>query len=156
TVAGMRTLLINPPYQTITSNWGVGHQVPLGLLMVGGGLTHAGFEVALLAAEARHPSVEQVARDVPRTAPDVVLTGHAGSTPAPPVTMAMLAAVKRAAPKTRCGYGGVYPTYHDQQVLRDQSTVDFIVRGEGEATAVALLRAIGTGADLSTVDGITY
>ena len=24
----MRALLINPPYQTITSNWGVGHQVP--------------------------------------------------------------------------------------------------------------------------------
>jgi hypothetical protein len=28
----MKVLLINPPYQTITSNFGVGHQVPLGLL----------------------------------------------------------------------------------------------------------------------------
>ena len=34
----MRALLVNPPYQTLTSNLGVGHQVPLGLLMVGGAL----------------------------------------------------------------------------------------------------------------------
>ena len=38
----MKILLINPPYQTLTSNLGVGQQVPLGLLMGGGALFDAG------------------------------------------------------------------------------------------------------------------
>jgi hypothetical protein len=37
----MRILLINPPYQTLTANVGVGRQIPLGLLMVGGPLLDA-------------------------------------------------------------------------------------------------------------------
>jgi anaerobic magnesium-protoporphyrin IX monomethyl ester cyclase len=57
----MHTLLINPPYQTITSNRGVGHQVPLGLLMVGGALRDAGFDVSLLDAEALTMNEEHIA-----------------------------------------------------------------------------------------------
>ena len=55
----MRAMLINPPYQTITSNFGVGHQVPLGLLMVGGALLDAGHDVRLLDAEATGLSSER-------------------------------------------------------------------------------------------------
>ncbi|HZN77658.1 MAG TPA: radical SAM protein [Micromonosporaceae bacterium] len=149
-------MLVNPPYQTITSNFGVGHQVPLGLLMVGGVLLDAGHDVTLLDAEALDLSHARIADEVRRTRPDVVLTGHAGSTPAHPVTMEMLAAIRRASPETRCVYGGVFPTYHDEQVLRQHPAVDVVVRGEGEATAAALVSAWARGADLSTVDGITY
>jgi len=46
----MKILLVNPPYQTLTSNLGVGHQIPLGLLMVGGALIDAGHQVELLDA----------------------------------------------------------------------------------------------------------
>src|SRR3954470_8783285 len=81
----MKVLLINPPYQTITSNLGVGHQVPLGLLMVGGPLIDAGHEVKLLDAECRRLGVRAVVHAVRRWDPDVVMTGHAGSTPAHPV-----------------------------------------------------------------------
>jgi anaerobic magnesium-protoporphyrin IX monomethyl ester cyclase len=153
----MHAMLINPPYQTITSNKGVGHQVPLGLLMVGGALADAGFEVSLLDAEAAHLSPRQIAERVRRRAPAAVFTGHAGSTPAHPVTMAMLAEVKRAAPQALTVYGGVYPTYHDAHVLRQHSAVDVVVRGEGEATAVALMDTVRAGAldALSTVDGLT-
>ena len=49
----MKVLLINPPYQTNTSNVGVGHQVPLGLLMIGAPLIDAGHDVKLLDAECR-------------------------------------------------------------------------------------------------------
>jgi anaerobic magnesium-protoporphyrin IX monomethyl ester cyclase len=151
----MRTLLVNPPYQTITSNRGVGHQVPLGLLMVGGALLDAGHETTLLDAEALHLTDGQIAEHVRRVRPGLVLTGHAGSTPAHPVCMAVLRAVKEAAPSTVTVYGGVFPTYHDEQVLAEHPYVDVIVRGEGEATAVALADAV-THDRLSTVDGITY
>ena len=60
----MKVLLVNPPYQTLTSNLGVGHQVPLGLLMIGDALIDAGFETRLLDAEALHLSDRTVAHHV--------------------------------------------------------------------------------------------
>ena len=151
----MQVTIINPPYQTITSNWGVGHQVPLGLLMVGGALLDAGHDVTLLDAEALRLDADLVAEEVRRRQPDVVMTGHAGSTPAHPVCMAMFDAIKRVCPGVVCVYGGVYPTYHDEQIMAERPAVDAIIRGEGEATAVALLDAL-PAADLSDVDGVTY
>ena len=41
----MRILLINPPYHSLTSLYGVGAQTPLGLLWIGGALIDAGYEV---------------------------------------------------------------------------------------------------------------
>ncbi|MEX2388221.1 MAG: radical SAM protein [Phycisphaeraceae bacterium] len=152
----MKVLLINPPYQTITSNWGVGHQVPLGLLMVGGAMRDAGFDVSLLDAEAMRLSEAEIVAHVQRVRPTVVMSGHAGSTPAHPVCVAMFAAIKAALRGVSCVYGGVFPTYHDQMVLREQPAVDVIVRGEGEATAVALLRALQQGDTLHDVPGITF
>jgi anaerobic magnesium-protoporphyrin IX monomethyl ester cyclase len=152
----MRTLLINPPYQTITSNWGVGHQVPLGLLLVGAAARDAGHEVSLLDAEANRLTNEQIVAVVKRARPAVVMTGHAGSTPAHPVCVAMFEAIKAACPETLCVYGGVFPTYHDEQVLREHPATDVVVRGEGEATVVALLDALARGAALSDVDGLTF
>lgn len=156
----MRIMLINPPYQTITSNWGVGHQVPLGLLMVGGALLDAGHEVTLLDAEATGLSLRRIAEEVRHAAPDAVLTGHAGSTPAHPVCMEMIRTIKEVRPETMCVYGGVYPTYHDEQVLRAHPAVDVVVRGEGEATAVALMAALAAGpthgGPLHGVAGITF
>src|SRR5437764_656868 len=71
----MKVLLVNPPYQTLTSNLGVGHQVPLGLLMVGGALLDAGHEVVLLDAEARKLKMGEVVARVEAAAPDAVRTG---------------------------------------------------------------------------------
>src|SRR4051812_5461214 len=84
-VERMKVLLINPPYQTITSNLGVGHQIPLGLLMVGGPLHEDGHDVTLLDAERRRLSLDSVVREVRHSLPDMVMTGHAGSTPAHPI-----------------------------------------------------------------------
>lgn len=152
----MHTMLINPPYQTITSNWGVGHQVPLGLLMVGGALRDAGHEVSLLDAEATRRRVAQIVAEVRRVRPGVVMTGHAGSTPAHPTCVEMLQAIKQACPEVLNVYGGVYPTYHDEQILATNQAVDVIIRGEGEATAVALLDALTAGSSLSDVDGLSF
>src|SRR5438552_5559609 len=96
--SSMRVLLLNPPYQTWTSNWGVGHQVPLGLLMVGGPLLDAGHHVRLLDAECLRLRTGQVVRAARRFGPDLVMTGHAGSTPAHPVCVEMLRALKAELP----------------------------------------------------------
>ncbi len=144
--SGVRVMLVNPPYQTLTSNLGVGHQVPLGLLMVGGRLIDDGHVVLLVDAEARHLSVADVGREVERWRPDVVMTGHAGSTPAHPVCMEVLQEVKRVRLRVVTVYGGVYPTYHAEQVLREDVCVDVVVRGEGEKVAAELVREIDRSA----------
>jgi anaerobic magnesium-protoporphyrin IX monomethyl ester cyclase len=150
----MRILLVNPPYLTITSTLGVGHQVPLGLLMVGGALIDAGHAVALLDAEALHLEDGEIAARAADFAPDVVMTGHAGSTPAHPVCVRTLGLLRAALPGVRTVYGGVYPTYHATEILRDAPWIDAIVRGAGEAPAVALVAALARGEDPSRVPGV--
>lgn len=156
----MRIMLINPPYVTITSRFGSGHQIPLGLLMVGGPLRDAGHQVRLLDAERGHLSYEQITDEVVAWRPEVVMTGHAGSTPAHPVCMAMLRAIKRAAPEVLTVYGGVFPTYHADRILQEEPAVDFIVRGEGEETTLALINHLATapydGGALRQLAGISY
>src|SRR5258708_39232797 len=102
----MKILLINPPYFTFTSIVGVGHQVPLGLLMVGGPLIDAGHEVRLLDAECRRLSVRAVVRAVRAFGAEAVMTGHAGATPAHPVCVRMLRAIKAECPSALTVYGG--------------------------------------------------
>jgi anaerobic magnesium-protoporphyrin IX monomethyl ester cyclase len=150
----VRILLINPPYQTLTSNWGVGHQVPLGLLMVGGPLRDAGHEVRLLDAECRRLTAAAIVRAVAAFRPDVVMTGHAGSTPAHPVCVAMLRAVKASFPDVLTVYGGVYPSYHAGAVLAQEPAVDVIVRGEGEAATAELAEALHAGRPLTQIPGL--
>ena len=150
----MRILLVNPPYLTITSTVGVGHQVPLGLLMVGGSLIDAGHTVSLLDAEALHLDDGEIVARAADFAPDVVMTGHAGSTPAHPVCVRTLRALHAALPGVRTVYGGVYPTYHAAEILRDAPWIDAIVRGAGEMPAVALVAAFARGEDPSRVPGV--
>ncbi len=138
----MKILLINPPYQTLTSNLGVGHQIPLGLLMIGGALIDAGHEVKLLDAECLGLEIPTIVKLARSWRPQVVMTGHAGSTPAHPVCMKLLSALKLASPEIVTVYGGVYPTYHAEQILREHAAVDYIVRGEGEATVVQLVSGL--------------
>src|SRR3954465_6311877 len=156
----MKVLLINPPYQTFTSNFGVGHQVPLGLLMIGGPLIDSGHRVELLDVECLRLSYRQIAREVRRVRPDVVMTGHSGSTPAHPICVRMLRAVKQACPSVTTVYGGVYPTYHSAAILRSEPSVDFIVRGEGEATATELATALEAPSaahrPLGEIRGLTF
>ena len=157
----MKVLLINPPYQTSTSNLGVGHQVPLGLLSIGGPLLDDGHAVRLLDAECRRMSAAAIVREVGRWGPDVVMTGHAGSTPAHPTCTRMLRAIKARCPGVITVYGGVYPSYHADRILVEEPAVDLIVRGEGEATSVDLLRALGSsgqgvGEYLAGVPGLAY
>jgi anaerobic magnesium-protoporphyrin IX monomethyl ester cyclase len=153
----MHVLLINPPYQTITSNCGVGHQMPLGLLMLGGPLRDAGHTVRLLDAERRRMSCPAVAAFVRESPAVVVMTGHAGSTPAHPTCMEMLRQIKRQCPRVWTVYGGVYPTYHAAAIVGAEPAVDVIVRGEGESAAVEIadaLRRDPTGGELGGVAGI--
>lgn len=147
----MRILLLNPPHTAIGSRIPKEHLPPLGLLSVAGPLLDAGFAVELLDAEFGPMAVTAIVDEVVRRAPDLLLTGHSGSTSAHP-TVAMIAGLPKARlPELRIVYGGVFPTYHWHDVLAKDAAIDIIVRGEGERTALRLAQALGNGDDLASV-----
>ena len=150
----MRIMLINPPYRAVTSRHGTGEQIPLGLLSIGGPLIDDGHEVVLLDAEVNQLSTSQITDHASSWRPDLIMTGHAGSTPAHPTVVQLARHLKQALPSVPVIYGGVHPTYHGEKILREEPSIDVIVRGEGERTALLLTRCYATQGDLNEIPGL--
>jgi anaerobic magnesium-protoporphyrin IX monomethyl ester cyclase len=150
----MRILLLNPPHPSIGSRIPDEHLPPLGLLSLGGPLLDAGHEVRLLDADVDNQPVTGIVAAVCASAPQLVLIGHSGSTSGHPSACAAAAAIRAALPEVWIIYGGVYPTYHWQDILRRHPEFDILVRGEGEATIVSLVHALASAAPLAGVYGI--
>lgn len=152
----MRVMLINPPHPSIGSRIPREQLPPLGLLSVGGSLVDVGHEVKLVDGEFGPMGVEALAEAAEAWGPEVVMVGHSGSTSGHPSASAVMRAVKRRLPAVRIVYGGVFPTYHWREVLKEVEVVDVVVRGEGEKTIRAVMRALEAGTDLGEVEGIAY
>ncbi len=159
TFAPMRVLLLNVPHPSIGSRIPDDHLPPLGLLSIGGPLIDDGHEVRLLDADLEAGrrttySADAIAGEAAAWRPDAVLFGHSGSTSAHPVVAEVSRAVRRQRPQAVIVYGGVFPTYHWREILECQPQIDVIVRGEGERTCVALMRALEDGGDLQKIPGL--
>ena len=141
----MRIAIVSPPYWTMNAARVHEPQIPLGLLAVGGPLIDAGHPVHLVDADAERLDLDGLADRVRGLAPQVVLLGHAGSTAAHAVTLAAARRVKAVCPTATLIYGGVHATFHADAVLRQHPVIDLVVRGEGEAAAVALVTALAAG-----------
>jgi anaerobic magnesium-protoporphyrin IX monomethyl ester cyclase len=63
--------------------------------------------------------------------------------------------VRAERPGTPIVWGGVHPTLLPEQTAADPR-VDVVVRGEGEGVVVALADALGAGASLDEVKGLTF
>jgi anaerobic magnesium-protoporphyrin IX monomethyl ester cyclase len=152
----MKILLINPPHTSIGSRLPREHLPPLGLLSVAGPLIDNGYEAELLDADFANLSVAAITREVMARRPDAILLGHSGSTSAQPVINEIAQSVKEQRPDTTVIVGGVFPTFHWKEILEGQGGIDFIVRGEGEQTALDLMHALSQQADLESVNGIAF
>ena len=152
----MRLTLLNPPHTAIGSRVPREHLPPLGLLAIGGPLIDAGHHVTLLNADPGNLSDAEILRRLVAGAPGAVLIGHSGSTSAHPTILRLARLIRAALPATRIVVGGVYPSYHWAETLRDAPEIDVIVRGEGEVTAPRLIAALDAGAPLDTVPGLAF
>jgi len=142
----VRIALINGPLRSAVCDLGVGHQMPLGLLMIGGPLLAAGHDVKLIDAACEHLSDAEIARRVAAFGAQVAMIAHVGSTSAHPCCLRVLRAVKAMLPACITVYGGVHPTYHYRTILAEQPEVDVVVRGEGEASTLDLVSALAASA----------
>lgn len=152
----MRILLINPPHPAIGSRIPQEHLPPLGLLALGGPLLDAGHEVRLLDAEFGPMPMEHIVSEARRFNPDAVLLGHSGSTSGHPMAARIARAVRMALPHAWIVYGGVFPTYHWATIMEQEPGIDFIVRGEGEATMLCLANSLQEGQSFEGVAGIVF
>ncbi|RUW37116.1 MULTISPECIES: magnesium-protoporphyrin IX monomethyl ester anaerobic oxidative cyclase [unclassified Mesorhizobium] len=152
----MNIVLINPPHTAIGSRVPDDHLPPLGLLAIGGPLIDSGHQVRLVDAEFGPMSLAVLVDDALCGDPDLILIGHSGSTSAHPTALKIAEMIKARAPGVIVIYGGVFPTYHWRDILTATDVFDFIVRGEGEATATALVEAIEMRQPVGSVAGIAY
>ncbi len=152
----MRILLVNPPHTAIGSRIPREQLPPLGLLALGGPLIDAGHQVALLDAELGPLTAEEIEQQVTQYQPEAILIGHSGSTSAHPTVCELTARFRAALAQVVIIYGGPFPTYHYREILAQQRQIDVVVRGEGEATSVALLAALERGSPLERVAGIAF
>ncbi len=150
----MRITLLHPPHSAIGSRMPRENLPPFGLLCIGGPLIDAGHDVTLLNADPDNLDDLTILKRLKSTRPDAVLIGHSGSSSVHPVVARLVARIRAWLPQVQIIYGGVYPSYHWQQVLDQCPEVDVIVRGEGEATAVSLMNAIAAQHDLRQIPGI--
>jgi len=152
----MRILIINPPHPSIGSRIPDEHLPPLGLLSIGGPLIDAGNTIQLLDAEFGPMAIKEIVKRTLTYAPEAVLLGHSGSTSGHPVILEISRAIRAMLPKVWIIYGGVFPTFHWQDILSKEPQIDILVRGEGEETAVKLMHALETKAELDKVPGIAF
>lgn len=152
----MRILLLHPPHTAIGSRVPRENLPPFGLLCLGGPLIDAGHDVTLLNADPNALSVNEILSQILAHKPDAVLIGHSGSTSAHPTVLQITNGLKAAAPDVMVIYGGVYPTYHWQDILTETDAIDCIVRGEGEETTLALINALQNRTPLIAIPGIAF
>lgn len=152
----MRILLINPPHTAIGSRIPREQLPPLGLLAVGGPLLDAGHNVSLIDAEFGPLSIDDIVEQASGRSPEAILIGHSGSTSVHPTVAELTERLAAAIPGVVLIYGGVFPSYHWRDILTEEPQIDIIVRGEGEATGVALMAALAQGSPLEAVPGLAF
>ena len=152
----MKILIVNPPHPAIGSRVPDDHLPPLGLLNIGGPLLDAGHDVSLLDCEFGLMKFAKIIHKIEADAPDLLLLGHSGSTSAHPIASKIAKAAKEKLPSLIIIYGGVFPTYHWQDILEACPEFDICVCGEGERTCTNLVEALSAQKPLISVNGIAY
>lgn len=152
----LNILLLTPRRRFIASQYGLGYQIPLGLVCLGGPLLDAGHRVRLIDNDVLGWDDERLARELQSDPPDCILFGHTGSTAAHLVALQTARALRQTLPQTKIIYGGVYPSYAAEDILHHHPEIDMIVRGEGEATVAELARALEMGRDLKDIKGLAW
>lgn len=156
-----RILFVTPPYEC----WGVqviGTWPPLQLAYIAGAAVKAGHEARIYDAMNKKATFDDVRTQVEEYRPDVVVTldylpvTGAISTATVPAGLEALAVVKAVDPGIVTVIGGPHPTFLYDEILNDPANmVDFVLRGEPEATFPALLAAIADG-EWASVEGVAF
>lgn len=151
-----KVMLVNPARHFIANKAGLGYLTPLGLVLLGGPLLDAGYDVRLVDHDQNGWSQERLLLEIEDFQPRYILLGHSGSTASHNVVVKTVKEIKNKFPDIYIIYGGVYPSYAYQSIMNEVAEIDVIVRGEGERTIVELLSKWEETDNLEDVLGIVW
>lgn len=151
----MRILLVHPNYHSggaeIAGNW-----PPSWVVYLAGYLKKAGYEeITFVDAMTENLDESALRARIRAAAPDIV--GTTAITPAIYKAERVLELAREECPRAVTVLGGVHGTFLYRQVLLEAPWIDVVVRGEGEAVLLDLVRAVDEGrwaTDPSSVRGI--
>lgn len=144
-----RVLLINPPYPMEESP-----SPPFGLMSLAAYLIEKGFEVIIEDYIVTPYSRERARKVAGEFRPDAI--GSTGVTMNIKTALKIMKDYRDEAPGSAIIMGGPHVSFDAQDILSENVFVDFIVRGEGEITAVELLTSLGDRSALKSIRGISY
>ena len=129
------------------------YDMPLALLSIGSMLDPAHYEVLIIDGRVDDRPLQQVIDHA-----DGALCLGVTSLTGNPLRDALevTQAVKAKYPSLPIIWGGWHTSLFAQETLRDEPAVDVSVQGQGEMTFRDLVYAIESGADFSSINGITY
>jgi anaerobic magnesium-protoporphyrin IX monomethyl ester cyclase len=147
-----KVMLITPPYHCgMVESAGV--WMPLGLAYLAGSLRTSGYDPVIYDAMSLFHESPDIARTIEAHQPDIVaVTAYTATVNA---ARGVLALAREAAPEAVTVMGGIHPTFMADEVL-SWPEVDYIVRGEGEATLPQLLDCLAAGDPPAAVAGVSY
>ncbi|MGE4375623.1 MAG: radical SAM protein, partial [Methanoculleus sp.] len=147
-------LLINPPDTKSKYKKYFNIRIPpLGILYIAAVLEENGVGVEVIdcaAGEIDYSGIEKRVEEI-----EPFLVGITSTTPLIPEALRSAEAVRRVS-DAYIVLGGPHATFMHNEILRENASIDFIVKGEGEYTVLDLYRTLRTGGDLAAVDGIVY
>src|SRR5688572_20484622 len=150
----MRVLLLSMP-DSFEHTPALTMRMPNGALASLAGNAGPGHRVAtadlILVQDAVVPTVERLMREQD---PDVV--GMSVMTFQRHTALRLVRLIRAIKPSITIVAGGYDPSLAPQAYEPPESGIDFIVRGEGDLTFRALLQALGSGCDVSTIPGLTF
>lgn len=148
----MKVTLVNPPYPESS------HQhppfVPLSLCYLGAVCEKNGYEVNVIDCQGEKLSLQNFRSRLEKTEADVVGITSATLTYKSALKVANI--VKEVFPECVTVLGGCHATFWDVNALKECANLDIIVRKEGEATFLELLRKLECKESLDKVQGITF
>ena len=127
---------------------------PLSILYLAAVLKKKGVEVSVLDQAALGLKVEETVRWVDEERPDVL--GFSTLTSSGQTAGLISIKVKERSPNVITVFGNHHATFNAERILKKYSSVDVVVKGEGEKTVVELANCFENGGDLKEVRGIAF
>ena len=146
-----RVTLVNPPYPVGS------HQhppfMPLGIGYIGAMLYQNHFEVNVIDCQAQKLTHQQFKDEIGKVKPDIV--GVTCTTLTYKSALKILKICKEVWPNCITAIGGPHVTFWDDKALQEATSLDIVVRGEGENTMLELAQRIEQGQPFQDLIGTT-
>jgi radical SAM superfamily enzyme YgiQ (UPF0313 family) len=148
----MKITLVNPPYPPNVHS----HPpfIPLGLAYLGAVAEKAGHEVTVVDCQAEKLTHDAFRRRISQVPSDII--GVTATTLLYKSAMQLIEIAKEVHPNAVTMLGGSHGTFWDENALNEYSSLDMVVRREGETTFIELLDKIQAKNSFDNVLGITF